>query len=414
MNILITSIGNKVNLIKYFRRALFNEGGGYLFACDTNPLINARRFVDTFESCPPSKDARFEPWLTAFVQQYQISLIIPSRDDDLIALAALKARFKEQFNCRVLVPDMSTLAVCSDKAVFGKWCQDNDFLVPEAFQIAEVTKDSLPIFIKPKVASGSQGAYLVETWRDWESIREDLDDRHMIQEFIDAPEYTIDLFVGIGGDIVSVVPRHRRATLHGESIHSQVELDDELIEQAKRLAKALALEGPNTIQCFKLKKQVVFVEVNPRFGGGFTLGVEAGADSPRYLIREAKGLKPVDQPHEVKDKLEMMRIQKDLIFSMQGTKIFCFDLDGTICSENCAYEDAEPMPFVVRKINALYEAGHTIVIATARGAASQRCWRELIEKQLETWGVKYHRLITDKPFADYYIDNKALDILEFF
>ena len=34
------------------------------------------------------------------------------------------------------------------------------------------------------------------------------------------------------------------------------------------------------------------------------------------------------------------------------------------------------------------------------------------EKQLNDWGVKYHNLIMGKPYADYYIDNKAVDVLD--
>jgi carbamoyl-phosphate synthase large subunit len=34
----------------------------------------------------------------------------------------------------------------------------------------------------------------------------------------------------------------------------------------------------------------VFIEINPRFGGGFPLSCEAGADYPRWLLEWALGL----------------------------------------------------------------------------------------------------------------------------
>ncbi len=49
---------------------------------------------------------------------------------------------------------------------------------------------------------------------------------------------------------------------------------------------------------------------------------------------------------------------------------------------------------------------------TARGYTSKTDWRELTEEQLQKWCVKYHILILQKPFADYYIDNKAIDVLD--
>ena len=56
--------------------------------------------------------------------------------------------------------------------------------------------------------------------------------------------------------------------------------------------------------------------------------------------------------------------------------------------------------------------GSKIILFTSRGYTSKFDWRPLTEKQLDSWGLKYHELIFGKPFADYYIDNKAIDILD--
>ena len=94
-----------------------------------------------------------------------------------------------------------------------------------------------------------------------------------------------------------------------------------------------------------------------------------------------------------------------------ANKVFCIDIDGTICTENVKYEDAKPIDKVIDKINNLYN-NNIINLYTARGASSGIDWRTLTEKQLIDWGVKYHKLIMGKPFADYYIDNKATDVFD--
>lgn len=95
--------------------------------------------------------------------------------------------------------------------------------------------------------------------------------------------------------------------------------------------------------------------------------------------------------------------------------IFCFDLDGTICTdEKGIYNNCKRKLFMVNKINQLYEDGHTIIIETARGSESDLDWFSFTEHQLKQWGVKYHKLRTGKKiFADYYIDDKNLSIDEF-
>ena len=49
--------------------------------------------------------------------------------------------------------------------------------------------------------------------------------------------------------------------------------------------------------------------------------------------------------------------------------IFCFDIDGTICStvNDGDYTKAEPFHDRILKINKLYEDGNTIIFNTARG-----------------------------------------------
>ena len=95
-----------------------------------------------------------------------------------------------------------------------------------------------------------------------------------------------------------------------------------------------------------------------------------------------------------------------------GIMIYCFDIDGTICSsvENSRYEQAKPFPKMVRKINELYNSGHTIKIMTARGCVSGKDWSDFTKRQLEDWGVQHHELIMNqKPHAHVFVDDKAIN-----
>jgi rfaE bifunctional protein nucleotidyltransferase chain/domain len=88
--------------------------------------------------------------------------------------------------------------------------------------------------------------------------------------------------------------------------------------------------------------------------------------------------------------------------------IYCFDIDGTICTISKKYTEAKPIKHIIDKVNDLYDKGHTIKIFTARGQATGWNYKELTEKQLKEWNVKYHQLIMGKPSADLYIDDKTV------
>jgi hypothetical protein len=91
--------------------------------------------------------------------------------------------------------------------------------------------------------------------------------------------------------------------------------------------------------------------------------------------------------------------------------IYCFDLDGTLCSNTFGkYTDAIPFEKAISEVNRLYESGHTIIIDTARGGTSKIDWREMTEKQLSSWGIKYHQLhVGQKIHADIFVDDKAVN-----
>ena len=77
----------------------------------------------------------------------------------------------------------------------------------------------------------------------------------------------------------------------------------------------------------------------------------------------------------------------------QNYKTIFTDIDGTLI-EQVRFEDLDPnvvnvLPDVAEKMNEWYEAGHHIVLTTARP------WNlELITKQqMETAGIRYHQIV---------------------
>ncbi len=90
--------------------------------------------------------------------------------------------------------------------------------------------------------------------------------------------------------------------------------------------------------------------------------------------------------------------------------IYCFDIDGTICSNaDGDYSKAVPFREVIAEVNRLFAQGNRILLYTARGATTRIDWREETERQLKEWNVQYHELVMGKPTADVYIDDKAVN-----
>lgn len=97
----------------------------------------------------------------------------------------------------------------------------------------------------------------------------------------------------------------------------------------------------------------------------------------------------------------------------------CIDLDGVICAirqPDQTYAEVSPLPDAVEKIKSLKEAGHYIIIYSARHCKTSNgnvglilARQGLITLQwLERHGIPFDEIHFGKPFADVYIDDNAV------
>jgi hypothetical protein len=93
---------------------------------------------------------------------------------------------------------------------------------------------------------------------------------------------------------------------------------------------------------------------------------------------------------------------------------YVFDIDGTLVTQDGSnYPTAQPIQSAIDKLNILYDDGHKIILMTARGSMSGIDHSEFTQKQMDSFGIKHHELIMNKkPAADFYIDDKALNVFD--
>ena len=134
----------------------------------------------------------------------------------------------------------------------------------------------------------------------------------MVQEFVEGTEYTVDVMVDFKGNIKTIVPRMRIETRAGEVSKGVTVKDDLIINAVEGVVNLLPQPvGCLTLQCFKKNNgEITFIEINPRFGGGIPLSIEAGANFPLWAIQAAKGEVFMDQDYSWKENLTMLRFDE--------------------------------------------------------------------------------------------------------
>jgi carbamoyl-phosphate synthase large subunit len=308
-NVLITSASRKVLLVRAFRDALARTGPGQVLAADISPLSAALHDADGARLIPRSDDDAFIDVLLRVCEQDRIGLLVPTRDEELPVLARARERFLAA-GTLVLVSSAEGVDICLDKARFLTAVQDAGLHTPMVYPEPGATR--FPAFVKPRRGWGGQGATKVSTPAELAAVLDSLGDDALIQEFVDAPEFTVDVFLDLDGRPISCVPRQRIAILAGESIVSRTVRDPDLTDATLRLCAAIGLVGHVTAQAFRTPERVEFIEINPRYGGAANLGFEAGARTPDFALRLARGERPEPQLDAYEVGLTMLRYPVDM------------------------------------------------------------------------------------------------------
>lgn len=325
-NVLITSASRKVSLVRSFRSALRRHGGGSVIAADISPNAPALYLADRHFLVSRSSTPQFIPELLRLCQQEHVSLLIPTRDEELPLFAEAREQF-EQVGIRVLVASPETVRLCQDKTAFLSFCEKHGHAIPCTYPGETWREAKFPLFIKPRFGKGGKGAVRVADETELHTLLKSAGE-WIIQECISAPEYTVDLLADFQGRVISAVPRAREFVLAGESYVSRTVNEPRLIEQSARLAADLGLVGHNTIQCFWDGKEAKFIEVNPRFGGAAALGIAAGADTPLMLLKLLGGESLPPCLGNFEPDLVMLRFTDDLF--LKGSTLACAPREAAV------------------------------------------------------------------------------------
>lgn len=317
INVLILSAGRRVELINCFKRAKERlKIKGSIVAADASELAPALYFADINEIVPRISDN--DGYIKAIVnicRNFNISLIVPTIDTELLLLSERKAEIEET-GAKVLISDERVTKICRDKKNTQEFLEQNGFLVPhmlgeEELKIPE--KLSYPLFIKPRDGSSSINAFQVHNAEELGMYLK-LIENPIVQEYIEGTEYTIDAFLDFESNLITAVPRVRIATRSGEIAKGVIKKDREIIEDIRKLMDKLRPIGHITVQCKKTKRGIEYIEINPRFGGGAPMSIMAGADSCENLYRLLRGEK-LKYTEKYRENLTFLRFDQSIMLN---------------------------------------------------------------------------------------------------
>lgn len=287
-NILITSAGKRVALVRAFKETLSKYfPDAKVYTTDMRPDMAPAAYVsDRCFSVPRVTAPEYPELLKQICLDNNIGIIVPTIDTELLLLASLKEEFRS-LGISVIVSDEAFIRICRDKRNTGAFFEAKGIDIPRP---VDVHSPVFPMFAKPFDGSLSADLHYIKSPEDL--TPEILNNPKLIfMEYIDKnvyKEYTIDMYFGRDNRLKSAVPRERIEIRAGEInkglTHKGVLLD----YIRRRLSHIDGCIGTICVQVFfnESTGDVKGIEINPRFGGGYPLSYAAGANFPDNIIRE--------------------------------------------------------------------------------------------------------------------------------
>jgi len=314
-NILITSAGQRVSLVRSFQAELKKTyPNAKVLAIDVCPELSAAcQVADEYFKVKPVSHKEYIIDLLMLCKKHNIGMVVPTIDTELLVLASHKELFSAT-DIHLIVPDAAFVAICRDKRKTHAFFRQHHVEAPVLY-----SKDDpiFPLFIKPYDGSLSIDTFVI-------TKKEDLTEYHLtnerllFMEYLDKgthTEYTIDAYYGRDNKLKCAVPRKRILVRAGE-INKGVTAKNEILDFIrKRLVYIPDAIGCLTIQVFLNNEsgKITAIEINPRFGGGYPLSYRAGANYPAFLIKEYFKGESLAYTDDWEDNLLMLRYDDEIL-----------------------------------------------------------------------------------------------------
>lgn len=311
-NILITSAGRRVDLIKSFKSSIKKSKLKIrLYTADSAPnLSSACNFNKTLLKLPKVNDPKFENSLLRLVKKYSIRIIIPTIDNELLKYSKMKERFRKK-NVYIIVSEEKLIKQVIDKLKSKIFFDKLGLHYPKIYNAKNV---KFPCIIKPRKGSSSIGVAKITNSKDI-SNKSFLYNKFIVMQYLNKSyeEFTVDLYYDRNNKLRSLIPR-KRIEIRGGEVSKSKTIKKDIYNYLK--SKLYYLEGAVgciNLQLMKKKDSLFAIEVNARFGGGYPLSYAAGGDYPLNLINEYILDKKVPFKSNWKENLLMLRYDEKIL-----------------------------------------------------------------------------------------------------
>jgi carbamoyl-phosphate synthase large subunit len=245
---------------------------------------------------------------------HDIALVVPTNDRELPILARHRREFAEH-GIVVAVSDPKFTDIARDRRMAAEWFREHDLRTPRPVHSRLDAK--FPLFAQHCNGLLSGRSQLVTSAS--QLAAQLLDDPEVLfTEYLSPQhfdEYTLDMYYSNDGELRCIVPRLRIEARGGEVSKGRTARIPAMSMLRARFGRIPGARGCITmkISIHRQTEAIYGMDIKARFGGGYPLSYEAGANFPRWLIEEHFFGVPTDYFDAWETDLTMLRYDEHVV-----------------------------------------------------------------------------------------------------
>lgn len=308
---MLTSVGRRTKLLEYFKKEL--NGNGNIIAADCSHLAPALYVADKHYIVPKIDHPDYIDVMKEICKNEEIDAIISLIDLELTRLSIYANEF-EEMGVMLIVSPFGACELCLDKHKAAEFYHKNGFKFAKTynsfskFQHALQKEEiSFPVFIKPQKGYSSLNINVARNIDEAKIIFQ-ASNEMIVQEYLDGQELGVDVYVDmISKKAVSIFIKEKLEMRAGETDKARSIKSLALFDVIEELVTKAGLVGPIDVDVFLINGEYYISEINPRFGGGYLLAYECGANFPMLIINNLMGIENERQIGNYQENIYMMR-----------------------------------------------------------------------------------------------------------
>lgn len=257
-----------------------------IFGCESGDLWPAKALIKDIFKVPRGDSLDYITKINKIVKINKIDLIIPCSDTELLSFSLAKRN--GEIKCKILMPNCELVNIFSDKYLSSEWLRKNNVASPKTCLLTAALVQDLPLIIKPRFGSGSQGIYKVNSQELLAGLKVEYGDTYVAQEYLDYPdhEYTCALFKMSNVTRILIMKRRLDA---GRTVVAEIIKNDEVELLLMNLIKITNLNGLLNVQLRFTDNGPKIFEINPRVSSTVKMRHMLGFCDLVWSIKSIKG-----------------------------------------------------------------------------------------------------------------------------